>query len=304
MSYLFIKYDGTSKNIEEKSFITEYEIEDTIYGTPGILKDIFILNKQIRGGNKKGIPDLIGIDKDKNICIIEMKNVTVDPSVISQIMKYAIWAEMNPDSVKGLYDQYKNIPEEYKINWNNKYQVRIIVIAPRILETTVDLVDKISWKLDLIEVKRWLNDEELILSVNELHPEKKKRPKAITPTHDYTPEYYYERFDKQTVDYFFKVIEQINEIITRKTWSLSARFNNNYCCFKKKFMNAFYIKFVGYKKLGLFIKATRKNSENFLEKITKYDQGSHEAFIMLDPQNTNIQDLEQLLEMAYLKINK
>ena len=68
-----------------------------------LLEDIHILDHQIRGGSKPGIPDIIGIDKDKNVCIIEMKNVTVSYKIIPQVLQYAIWAENNPDSIKSLW---------------------------------------------------------------------------------------------------------------------------------------------------------------------------------------------------------
>ncbi len=46
---------------------------------------------EVGGGNKLGIPDIIGIDADGNFCIIEMKNVTVDASIIHQVLQYAFW---------------------------------------------------------------------------------------------------------------------------------------------------------------------------------------------------------------------
>lgn len=42
-----------------------------------MLQDIFLLKRQIRGGNETGIPDMIGLDSEGNVCIIEMKNVSV-----------------------------------------------------------------------------------------------------------------------------------------------------------------------------------------------------------------------------------
>ena len=37
--------------------------------TPEILEDIFPIKRQIKGGNKPGIPDIVGIDKDGSICM-------------------------------------------------------------------------------------------------------------------------------------------------------------------------------------------------------------------------------------------
>src|SRR5664279_5285761 len=65
------------------------EFEKVVFETPELLQDIFLLKRQIRGGNKTGIPDIVGLDSDGNVCIIEMKNVTVDASIVPQVLEYA-----------------------------------------------------------------------------------------------------------------------------------------------------------------------------------------------------------------------
>lgn len=99
--------------------------------------DIFLLKRQIRGGTKQGIPDIVGLDKDGNICIIEMKNVTVDASIIPQVLQYAFWAETNPDSIKSLWLEVETKPDDLSVSWDD-FEVRIIVIAPTILRSTLD----------------------------------------------------------------------------------------------------------------------------------------------------------------------
>ncbi len=81
MANLFWKKDGRTKSLLSTPFKTEEEFEKEIFNTREILEDIFLIKRQIRGGNKNGIPDIVGIDNDGNICIIEMKNVTVDASI-------------------------------------------------------------------------------------------------------------------------------------------------------------------------------------------------------------------------------
>jgi RecB family endonuclease NucS len=48
------------------------------------------IKRQVRGSDKKGIPDILGIDQNGSICIIEMKNVVVDSNVIPQVLEYAL----------------------------------------------------------------------------------------------------------------------------------------------------------------------------------------------------------------------
>jgi RecB family endonuclease NucS len=109
MANLFWKTKEGTKSLLSTPFKSEEEFEKLIFNTPEILEDIFLIKRQIRGGNKTGIPDIVGIDNDGNICIVEMKNVTVDAAIIPQVLQYAFWAETNPDKLNGLerYRQYE-----------------------------------------------------------------------------------------------------------------------------------------------------------------------------------------------------
>lgn len=84
----------------KKPFQTEAELEKYLMNTREIFSDIFILKRQVNTG--KDIPDIIGIDRDNNIVIIENKNVAVTEDILPQILRYAIWAETNPDSIKAM----------------------------------------------------------------------------------------------------------------------------------------------------------------------------------------------------------
>jgi hypothetical protein len=95
---------------------------------------------------------MIGIDNDGKVCIIEMKNVEVDSAIIPQVLKYAFWAETNPDSIKSLWHECDNKPDNLPIRWDS-IEVRIIVIAPKILLSTLDIVDKIK----VLPQNLWVN---------------------------------------------------------------------------------------------------------------------------------------------------
>jgi RecB family endonuclease NucS len=96
MANLFWISKEATTRLVETSFRTEEEFERLIFATPEILEDIFLLKRQIRGGTKQGIPDIVGLDKDGNICIIEMKNVTVESAERTADSSPAIhrWAHM------------------------------------------------------------------------------------------------------------------------------------------------------------------------------------------------------------------
>jgi RecB family endonuclease NucS len=80
LANLLWKTPRGTKSLLVTPFTTEEDFEKTVFDAQDILEDIFFLKRQVRGGNKPGIPDIVGIDSDGNVCIVEMKNVTVDSS--------------------------------------------------------------------------------------------------------------------------------------------------------------------------------------------------------------------------------
>ena len=137
MANLFWKSTAGTKRLLSTPFKTEEEFEKSVFETSALLEDIFPLKRQIRHGGKTGIPDIVAIDSDGNVCIIEMKNVAVDASIIPQVLQYAIWAETNPDSIKNLWLECTNRPEDLAVAWDS-FQVRIIIVAPLVGDVDQD----------------------------------------------------------------------------------------------------------------------------------------------------------------------
>ena len=67
MANLFWKTPKGTKSLLSTPFKTEEEFERTVFATSELLEDIFLLKRQIRGGNKAGIPDIVGLDSDGNV---------------------------------------------------------------------------------------------------------------------------------------------------------------------------------------------------------------------------------------------
>ena len=86
--------ENKTKNLLETPFKTEEEFEKMVFGTKELFQDICLIKRQIRGGNKSSIPDIIGIDNEGNVCIIEMKNVNVNQSIIPQVLDYAFFIKI------------------------------------------------------------------------------------------------------------------------------------------------------------------------------------------------------------------
>lgn len=261
MDNLFwLAINGKALSLSKKPFASEDEFEKKIFETKEVLEDIYLLGRQIRGGGKAGVPDMIGIDNDGNICIIEMKNVEVEQTIIPQVLSYALWAERNPDSIKSMWLESPDAPDVLTVDWAD-YQVRIIIIAPKISPLTVDAITKINFETDLLEVKRWVHDTDEFLLVNKMEPTKGIRPTPLRGLPVYDQEYYEKHRNKKSVGRFMEVISEIERIVHDNNWELEKKLNKNYCSFKYGFFIAFGVNWIGTKSFSVFFKLPKKIAE-------------------------------------------
>lgn len=300
---LFWKRSDGTLSLLATPFKTEEEFEKTVFETQEILEDIFLLKRQIRGGNKSGIPDIIGIDNDGNVCIIEMKNVDVDASIIPQVLQYAFWAESNPDSIKSLWLECDNKPDSLSISWDS-FEVRIIVIAPRILRSTLDIVEKINYTVDLVEVNRWVEGDNSFFLVTRLEPEKKAtKTKPVTGLTVYDEEFYKRQYNKNSAVQFLKYAKELEELVKAQGWALEMKLNKSYCGYKAGFFNAFGIQFVGSKTFAFFFKLSENEAKEAPIPMTKYESQWKQATYYIDPGKTKTKDYLPLFEMAYKRLS-
>ena len=298
MANLFWKTKEGTKSLLSTPFKSEEEFEKLIFNTPEILEDIFLIKRQNRGGNKTGIPDIVGIDNDGNICIVEMKNVTVDAAIIPQVLQYAFWAETNPDSIKSLWLEADDKPDDLVISWDD-CKVRIVVIAPKILSSSLDIVEKINYQVDLIEVSRWIEGDNQLLFVKKLEKEENRtKNKPVSGLEIYDEEFYKKEFNKESAKLFLKYINELETIVQSKKWNLETKFNKHYCGFKAGFFNAFGVKWIGTKTFAFFFKLPKE--EAVLENIvmTKYEKPWKEAVFYIEPGKTKTSDFIPLFDKA------
>lgn len=160
MLNLYWKSEGQTRSLIEKPFKSEAEFEKYIFDNQDILGgDIFVIHRQIRTGSKQGIPDMLGVDQDARVCLIELKNQPAGEEILPQSLGYAIWAETNPDSIKAIWLESKQRPENIEIDWDN-LAVRVILIAPAFSTTVPRMTGKIGYPIDLIQVRRYCFEEE------------------------------------------------------------------------------------------------------------------------------------------------
>ena len=301
MANLFWMKNRVTHSLLATPFKTEEEFERTVFETPELLEDVFLIKRQVRRGGKAGIPDIIGVDNDGNICVIEMKNTTVDSSIILQILEYVIWAENNPDSIKALWLECEEKPDDISVNWENP-QIRVIVIAPNIDRSALSIGSKVNYQMDMIEIKRWVEGKNQLLLVNKLEMDFKRKVKPVTGLVTYDKEFYKTQRNKNSVDEFMRYIREVEAIIKKKKWSLETKTNKQYCGFKAGFFNAFGIKWVGTKTFAFFFKLSQKEAKKVKLPMTKYETLWKEAVYYIDPTKTKTKQFLPLFEMAYQKL--
>jgi len=219
------------------------------------------------------------------------------------VLKYAFWAETNPDSIKALWHECDNKPDNLPIRWDS-IEVRIIVIAPNILRSTLDIVDKINYQVDLVEVNRWVEGDNSFFLVTRLEQEKKStKTKTVSGMAVYDEDFYKREYNKNSAVQFLKYAKELEELVKAQGWALEIKFNKSYCGYKAGFFNAFGIQFVGAKTFAFFLKLSEKEAKEVSIPMTKYESQWKQATYYIEPGKTKTKDYLPLFEMAYKRLS-
>ncbi len=286
MQNLFWKKNRKMVSVEELPFRTEDELEKYVLGDGAeLLGDIFIIKRQVRAGGD--IPDLVGIDRDNNVVIIENKNKEVTGDILPQILRYALWAETNPDSIKALWLGVEDKPEDIEIDWD-KLEIRIVILAPKIHLSVARYIKKLNYRVELIEVKRFAKKKEELVLLNKLEDEDQIASKKVAKGLEEYDRTFYKKFrNKSSVGKFFELATNIEQIIKKNGWKLEKKFNKHYVGFKHGFPNAFGIHWVSSKSLEVFLKLPKSEFGKMRKLIpykSEYDERWKQATVRIDDQ--------------------
>jgi len=235
----------------------------------GILSDIFIINRRVVSGSRKDIPDMVGIDRDNNIVVIENKNIQVSEDILPQILRYAFWAQTNPDSIKAMWLESKNRPDDIEVDWDN-VNIKLIVLAPSIKMSVMKLLNQINYNVELVEVKRYLLGKEECIVLHKLEQEQQEVSKTARGSVEYSKEFYKSIRNPKSVDLFYSVIKDVDKLIKANKWNFEKKFNKYYIGYKIGNFNAFGIHWLGTKSFEFFFKIPRTEI-NKIKRICPYD---------------------------------
>ena len=303
MTHLFWKDQDGTKNLLSKNFSSELEFENLILKHQELLgDDIFLITSQPRGGKKKGIPDIIGIDRDENVCIIEMKNVSVTSEIIPQVLEYALWAEQNPAEIKNLWLQSPEQPEGFEIDFDKEYGVRIIIVAPSIEASTALATDKINYDVDLIEIERWSITNNEFFLVKKVEPPQIKRPSPIKGKQIWNEETYGDNgYNKQSVKEFTSLSNRLLKISDNKEWGLQLKYNKLYSALQYGMNNVCGVEWYGTKSYGLHVNlpkdvAAKHQPKNAIVHVSTRHWNNVTKYVIDD--NFNLQDYIPLFQKS------
>jgi len=117
--------DGKLKEYKKIPVDKEDQIEDFIEEHPEILEEnMFIIGRQVQTSDGTKI-DLLGLDKEGDLVIIELKKDKTPREVVSQILEYAVWAEniqyeeLNEISMREHITHYPSLMKKFETDFNS-----------------------------------------------------------------------------------------------------------------------------------------------------------------------------------------
>lgn len=306
MLNLYWKSGGQTRSLVEQTFKSEAELEKYIFDNQELLGgDISIIYRQIRTGSRQGIPDMLGVDQDNRICLIELKKVEATEDVLPQALGYAIWAETNPDSIKAIWLESKNKPEDVQIDWDN-LDIRIILIAPSFNYAVQRMAGKIGYQVDMVQVRRYgfEQDEFVLVDITKPKPIDKGKTTKVAGTWDW--DYYESEHDKKATGQFHRAVDQITALVKQHRWDIECNLNKYYTGFKLGNKVVFGVAWGGAKAWKVKFKLSEEEAKSFVGQqwqFQTYDATFGEAiFRPLQPETADVSELEPLFVQAYERV--
>ena len=305
MQNLFWKLHGETRTLIEQPFQSESEMEKYIYANPDLLGDVYIIYRQVKTGQKQGIPDMVGVDQDGRICIIELKNQSADEGILPQALGYAIWAETNPDSIKAIWLESKQKPENIGIDWDN-LDIRLILVAPTYKSTVARMAGKIGYPIDLIQIKRYMFEENEFVSVEYLEETSYPKVRTTKGVTEWDWGYYESEHGRKAMALVKQTVENIESYVKQKGWNLPFNINKYYVGFKFGNKVIFNVAWGGTYAWKLKFKIPKESAMDYRGtdwEFQTYDEGFKEAIFRPLKESPDIRELERFFVEAYSKVS-
>lgn len=305
MANLFWKNDhDTLMTLVSDKFKTEEELETYLYKNPQLLGDLVIISRQVKSGTHKDIPDMIAVDADNNVVIIELKREIANENVIAQVLRYAIWAETNPDSIKNLWLECAHKPDDMVINWDS-LNIKIMIVAPIIPASVMRLVNRITYPVELFEISRFISGANEFVLINPRQPESIPAIGVTKSQQVWDENWYRQNYNPVSVEVFMHTVRKIEKIVKDKGWKLESKFNKGYMSFKFGFPIVFGVTWIGSKSFCIFFKGPKEMFDKIqvtdLQPL-RYEEEWNNILYKVEGKDYPIDKLMPLFEASYQKI--
>jgi len=282
----------------------EVEIEKIIFETENLMPDIYPLKRQLSTYYAKERIDVIGLDNENNVVIIEIKDEMVNESILAQVMKYALWVEQHPDAIKNIWYEQGRKPEDF--DWEKEVNIRIVVVAPSFDISVPRLLNKVGYRIDLVEFKKFNDGLQDYIFLNTIKtPDANKPPKAVETTREYNKDHYTKLFNQDSAQKFWKLANRLEEYIKKKGWNLTRSNTKRYISFKYGFPVVFGLGFIGSKSFALFFKVPKKVANSIKIdgfEIYRYEDQWKQVLYKVESADINIKVFDHILEASYSNI--
>ncbi len=300
-----IDQEGAETNLNEVEVHPEEKIEDILYKQK-ILPDICILKRQLQSYTGQERIDLIGVDNENNIVIIEIKDEEIDENVIPQVMRYAFWVETHPAAIKNLWLENPEKTEELEFDWNKTPNIKIMIIGPSFKSSVQKLLNKINYDVELIEFRKFEEENNDYIFLNKLQVEKEKTSK-LRYAGEYNEEFYKSQRNPESVDIFMKVAKRLEQYAKDRGWNLKRSNNMSYISFKYGFPIVFGISFLGSKSMAIFFKVPRNIAESIkVDGATfyRYEDEWTQAVYRLESADIDLEKFTPFFDASYEYVTK
>ncbi|AUB55243.1 hypothetical protein BK007_03915 [Methanobacterium subterraneum] len=300
---ILLKGGHEQVNMNEVEVHPEEKIEKIIFEN-NILPDVLLLKRQLQTYTKEGRIDIVGLDKDNNILVVEIKDEMVDENVIAQVLRYGIWIETYPDAIKSIWLENRDRLDDINFDWDNA-KIKIVIIGPSFKPSVQKLINRITYPVELIEFKKFNDDDNQYIFINNVLVEEEKIVKPVDTTFVYDKQFYLDNYDPETAEKVWDLCDRIEKFIDKKGWNLTRNNTKGYIVFKYGFPNVFSVNFMGSKKIGLWFKIPKKIAyETEIDGIhmVKYEDQWKQAGFELRSNDFDVSKLEKLIEASYKNI--
>lgn len=306
MHNLYWKTSGQIYSLIEKPFKSEADLEKYLFDNQEILGgDIYIIHRQIRTGSREGIPDMLGVDQDSRICILELKNHEADEDILPQALSYAMWADTNPDSIKAIWLESADKPDDIEIDWDH-LDIRVILIAPTFKNTVSRMADKIGYQIDLVEIRRYSFEDEEFLFVEYVTAEPQRKAITTKVKEDWDWERYQQQHGDEATEQFRSAVSAIAAMVDKYGWDLPHNINKSTTGFKLGNRVVFSVNWGGIYTWKIFMPLPPEAIEDYSAqnwRLKYYEKYRHAQFYPLNPSDPHIEELEPYFVTAYKYIS-